>query len=401
MGLLASWFGRRSVNDGRYSSSRESEVLNAPQASLRTEADSSSVLVTRKSYAQRPKSIPAQTSTIASTAANGHQIEDRKAQRRSRFLPSRSKTDNDLKKRRSVFGGYVLSKEQAPGLPEQPITRNERNGPLKPPRDSTIAPGTAVTADEPIDAAQVVNTQAAANRKSKRLSLGQALRRQSNPAKSLAAKGRRRSIFGGVADDEDDSPAVPSVPVTFFRPSLVHGQKIPAIPNSGLKRSTSAIRRSQRWSMFSSSGPQQESYVSTVPPVPALVNDGSASPDSLRTLQLRTVSSYSLFPTSTATEAPQPRTYQPTSAAKGFLRTTTADPESARRSIRQSLLVDDGGEGMTFFNPEQQREWAKLKHLMEVMEKRQDADVTVNVDGDAQKYSNAQALAALEFGVAH
>lgn len=182
-----------------------------------------------------------------------------------------------------------------------------------------------------------------------------------------------------------------------------------------------------------------------LPPVPLLIRSNRTTPDSSPTNsdhQARTPSYTAVrgdtihAPRPVSVSSTKSRTYVPRSAAKSFLVSTTPVADNVRKSVRHSLhggAVDDpdagfeNDSGTYCLSAEQQREWEKLKHLMAVMERRR--DVTMKRFGEASvgemfpdvprggmrggdgeklrdeeregvKYSNRDALAALEVGVA-
>lgn len=132
----------------------------------------------------------------------------------------------------------------------------------------------------------------------------------------------------------------------------------------------------------------------------------------------------------------------PKSADKGFRNTVATSvtrrydaAEEARQSMRRSLRMQgmDSGD-FEHMDPQQAAEWEKLKALMETLEKRQTSGAAVTTAPEAveddnddavseissnisalteldpedemrgrtkERHSNAQALAALEFGVGH
>ncbi|EME88914.1 uncharacterized protein MYCFIDRAFT_76297 [Pseudocercospora fijiensis CIRAD86] len=139
---------------------------------------------------------------------------------------------------------------------------------------------------------------------------------------------------------------------------------------------------------------------SDVPPVPALVRGAStesscnefsdASDDRRRTVRKSTNGEDAKQrPLSTAS-----RKYVPKSAAKGFLQSTNGASDEARESFRQSFHLEDQAD-MVCLTDEQRLEWAKL---MERETKLEDPFESTEDDKN-HKFSNSQALAALEFGI--
>ncbi|KAK1069381.1 hypothetical protein LTR74_004947 [Friedmanniomyces endolithicus] len=404
--------------------------------------------------------------------------EDKSAKRRSRgFSLSKAKSEGNLKKRKSWFGGRPAA-EDAPPVPALPVLRSTGSGlgwvehdALAVPEVEPTRPGTALTTDDQISWSRPTTPQLpqVKKRKSRRLSLGRALKgsRKRDSAVPQVPQTpkleKRQSVLGGHRDMSPAIIAVPAFATTPIKPSPGVVVVVPQASNSLEKR------KSQRKSLFSrrerskSSASQYQSSRNTwwasssnplsssdvewaappIPAVPALTwdHDGTVTPDSSIAFTASPDNSdtaaidHAVFansPVRTVTRGasikhPRPvsgvslssrKSYVPQNAAKGFLRSTSG------RSSRRHSLLDDGDGGMICLSDEQQREWEKLKHLMITLEGRQDGgespvykspDVVSLAEDNGVlgmlrqmeeeedrrhrlMYSNAEALAALEFG---
>ncbi|KAK3637963.1 hypothetical protein LTR56_013363 [Elasticomyces elasticus] len=391
--------------------------------------------------------------------------DDKKAKRRSRgFSLSKTKSEGDLKRRKSWFGGKPAA-EDAPPMPALPVLRStgsglgwyEQGAAAEP---QPTRPGTALTTDDPITWSRPVTPEApqVEKRKSRRLSLGRALMSSRKRSKTTTSQApptpkleKRQSVLGGHRD-----MAVPSVPT--YATELInpdHGDE-PLLESSfqqrksqrissnrgfnGERRKSAASARSQRGSWWQSSNPEDGDAPPPVPHVPSLSwDDGSATPESSIAFTASPDNSdfidQSVFADSpvrtvtrgTSIKHPRPvsgvslssrRSYKPQHAASGFLKSTSD------RSSRRHSLLDDGDGGMICLSDEQQREWDKLKNLMITLEGRQDSSpvykssevVSLAEDNGVmgmlrayeqeedkkhrRMFSNSEALAALEFGTA-
>jgi hypothetical protein len=143
-----------------------------------------------------------------------------------------------------------------------------------------------------------------------------------------------------------------------------------------------------------------------VPPVPDLVKDGQISPnESFEEFQRqaernggsRTAGPKGVRPVSTASR----KSYTPRSAAAGFLKSTNGATEGQRRSYRNSFKLEDGSD-MVCLTDDQRAAWADLMNegavFSDPQEAEADTDSKDDVRKDTNRFSNAQALAALEFG---
>jgi len=364
-------------------------------------------------------------------------------QRSSRPGIAKQKSESNLKKRRSWFGGKRKVDEEIPAVPQLHNPAAE----TQPAR-----PGTAVTTDEPISWSRSQTPEDFDRKTERRRSFFGRKRSQS----TTSNKSKRRSWFGGRADEEE-APPLPPMPIqhsseqhhTASAPQQDREKRRTESYSLGRqKRASVASTRSKKrssWILPQSSNPDSEDErdepYPPLPPLPALIADDNTSftPDSsVATTQSPVYSNF--MDTSTyVLESPSPfytedpvkqvtrgnsiksprpisgvslssrRSYVPRNAEKGFLKSTN---QNRRSNIRHSLL-DDGEGGVMMLSDEQQREWDKLKHLLEVMEQRQDqeadraSDYTESeADGRSawerrhDPHSNSDALTALEFGVA-
>lgn len=361
--------------------------------------------------------------------------------RKSRPGMAKQKSESNLKKRRSWFGGKRRVHEDVPAVPQLHDSAAE----AQPAR-----PGTAVTTDEPISWSRSQTPEDSERKTERRRSFFGRKRSQS----AASNKSKRRSWFGGRADDEE-APPMPPMPIQHSSEQH-HTASAPysdrekgrtgSFSFSRQRRTSIASTRSKKrrsWILPQSSNPdsedEREEPHPPLPPLPALMADDGTSftPDSsVATTQSPVYPNF--MDTSTyAPESPRPfftedpvkqvtrgnsiksprpisgvslssrRSYVPRNAEKSFLKST-----NRRSNIRHSLL-DDGEGGVMMLSDEQQREWDKLKNLLEVMEKRQDqeadraSDYTESeADGRSalerrnDPHSNSDALTALEFGVA-
>lgn len=236
-------------------------------------------------------------------------------------------------------------------------------------------------------------------------------------------------------------PPVPAMPGQLVDPQA---GVVPPVAKERRVSKRLSLRRLSRSRSKSDAGASQHARMNSwqklddhpLPPMPALVRDDSLhTPESSVATTRSPVQSEFIDPRILADspmtvtrqgsiKQPRPvsgvsltakrrRSYVPKNAANGFLKSTTARSASSgggtdRRGSHRHSLMDDGEGGVVCLNEEQQREWDKLKHLMEVMEKRQDDGVfgmlrELEADEDRMDramFSNVEALAALEFGEA-
>ncbi|KAK0306185.1 hypothetical protein LTR82_016483 [Friedmanniomyces endolithicus] len=405
--------------------------------------------------------------------------EDKSAKRRSRgFSLSKAKSEGNLKKRKSWFGGKPAA-EDAPPVPALPVLRSTGSGlgwvehdALAVPEVEPTRPGTALTTDDQISWSRPTTPQLpqVEKRKSRRLSLGRALKGTRKQRESTVPQTpkleQRQSVLGGHRDMSSAITAILTFATTPIKPSP--GAIVPAAEHSLDKRksqrkslfsrqrsksSASAYQSSRNtwWASNNSGNPLSDDNPDDIaaPPIPAVPaltwdHDGTATPDSSIAFTASPDNSDDAFaarlehagfadsPVRTVTRGasikhPRPvsgvslssrKSYVPRNAAKGFLRSTSG------RSSRRHSLLDDGDGGMICLSDEQQREWEKLKHLMITLESRQDEggspvykspDVVSLAEDNGVlgmlrqmeeeedrrhrlMYSNAEALAALEFG---
>ncbi|EMC93660.1 hypothetical protein BAUCODRAFT_142111 [Baudoinia panamericana UAMH 10762] len=344
----------------------------------------------------------------------------------------------EVKRRRSRFGKPPAA-EETTALPPMPSPARPALAHVK--SQPNVRPVTAITANEPLPWSKAPGPNVE-ERKSRRRSLAEVLKGSRKRSKSSATQSgleRRQSVLGGHRSIIPPVPSVPASaaelinPTTGMVPSLeenVEKRKSRRLSlSNALKRGrskSSASLKSKRGSWWQSSNPDDDhDEPPPLPPVPALVDDDgvrtpesvaakTASPASIYTLDHNIASDGPIHMATRGSDIKQPRpisggsvlskhrTYSPKNAANGFLRST-----SARSPYRHSLL-DDGEGGMICLSDEQQREWEKLQQLMDVMEARPDTESTMTRTTEDDKkdkkglpaFSNADALAALEFGMA-
>ncbi|KAK3675478.1 hypothetical protein LTR78_004561 [Recurvomyces mirabilis] len=374
-----------------------------------------------------------------------------KSKRKSRsFSMSKHKADGQTIKRRSWFGGKP-EEEAVPAVPKLPPFTALPPMPISTlrPEAEDIRPGTALTVDDQIELdtpkTPKLGEPKAEKRKSRRLSLGQALkgrtRSKSTASQAAPTLEKRQSVLGGL---RDMAPPVPALPVASPPPELID-EDTGMVPSALVvaekrksrrfslsraltveRRKSTASTKSSRRSWWQSSNPDDgESSPPPVPAVPALIQDDgmrtpdssiayTASPDNSDLIESNPFSDGPMRTATRGTTMKQPRpisgisvssrkSYVPKSAAKGFLRST-----SGRMSENRHSLMEDGDGGTVCLSEEQQKEWDKLKLLMDAMDRRHDVGVVGMLreleddeDGeDRRMFSNAQALAALEFGTA-
>ena len=316
--------------------------------------------------------------------------EDKKAKRRSRgFSLSKTKSESDLKKRRSWFGGRPAA-EDAPAVPALPKSR---------PVDSGIGwggsnanavsnqtrPGTALTTDNELSWSRPTTPQTSQleKRKSKRLSLSKALSSGRTRSKSIISQPpqtpklqKRQSVLGGhrnMAPEASPAPAF-TPEQTYAEPAMSplledsfnkrrSMQSLHRTPTVDKRKSTASVRsqRSQRNTWWQSSNPDDDNAPPPVPSVPSLGwSGGTATPDSSiahtaspdYTYQIEQAT-FAANPIRTVTRGssikhPRPvsgvslssrKSYKPKNAATGFLKSTS------QRSSRRHSLLDDGDGG--------------------------------------------------------
>lgn len=390
---------------------------------------------------------------------------DRSIDRRaSRPKITTQKSDGNLKKRRSWFGGKPKVDADVPDVPSlhRPTQYDQNRHRYDRLQDDVTGPGTALTTDERVKSSRSQPPEVPDQKLERQRSFFG--RKRSQSSTSTTKPGKRKSWFGGRAD-EDDAPPLPAMPVQLKaqQQEVAKASSSPPQPareqrssrpellqRSKSATSTSSRRSKRRKSWVKSSNPdsedEHEEVTPPMPPLPALTPDDGelyATDSSVATTRSRAPSA-SVDPRihtdgtqhaflfedpithvtrGNSIKAPRPlsgmsmssrKSYVPKNAASGFLKSTT--PNSRRGSTRQSLL-EDGEGGVVFLTEEQQKEWDKVKHLMEVMERRQNRgvegmlqDLEVEESGttgherddDRRRpvHSNTDALAALEFGVA-
>ncbi|SMR44936.1 unnamed protein product [Zymoseptoria tritici ST99CH_3D1] len=286
---------------------------------------------------------------------------------------------------------------------------------------------------------------------------GRSQRQSLSRTKSLRGSNKRRSWFGGRADADDDIPAVPAIARNQqangngqprhvqiqtgyeFRGSWFSNNRqqdagavadlptLPAMPvtvvhstqpataalPTGQQRARRASMKSQysvarstrsksKSNSFWASSNPDDSDAENVPPVPALVRDDDNSPDesfesfrhdAARGRSGKPAGAKGTRPVSTTSR----KSYRPKSAASGFLKSTNGATESQRRSYRNSFKLVDGSD-MVCLTDDQRVAWAQLMNEGAVFDDKDDEDGKVEVSQPKDRHSNAEALAALEFG---
>lgn len=222
-----------------------------------------------------------------------------------------------------------------------------------------------------------------------------------------------------VTVTQASQPATSSLPDAEKRKSRRQSMKsvktLQRMPSEASMRTVT--KRKSRNSFWKSSNPDESE--SDIPPVPALSrgdstestrdnSDTSEEPRQARRSvrvenksgsHIRSKSAVSTKTTMTTMSTSSRKSYVPRSAAKGFLKSTNGASEESRKSFRKSFAMEDDAP-MVCLTDEQQIEWAKLMaegHKLTPLRPAETQSKTEEVDG--RKFSNAQALAALEFGV--
>ncbi|KXT16345.1 hypothetical protein AC579_3750 [Pseudocercospora musae] len=315
-------------------------------------------------------------------------MESKKARRRSRATSlSRPKSLHSSKNRRSWFGGKPDENEDIPVMPRLVSMGDQQHQ-----QDAGRREVGVTALSMPSDT------------RNPRPIINRAYSRKEDESTAGERELRRRpSWFNNRTTVEALPPLPPAVPISLPTASKPSTSTLPADKRrsraASVKSVNSTRSRKKRSSFWASSNPDDESD-SDVPPVPALVRGAStesscnessdASDDRHRTIR-KSITGEDLKqrPLSTAS-----RKYVPKSAAKGFLKSTNGASDEARKSFRQSFHLEDQAD-MVCLTEEQRVEWAKL---MERENKLEDPFESAEDDGN-QKFSNSQALAALEFGI--
>jgi hypothetical protein len=367
-------------------------------------------------------------------------FEDMKLKRQSRsfgFFKQKSKSQSDLplKSRLSWFGGKPDSDEDVPAVPSLPAylsTGHEEQFDLDDEEDTR--PGTALTTDQPVSWS-CSPSPAIQEKRRKRLSIFGKWKR----SQSTASQSKRQSLFGGTnRSRQETAPPVPALPVNLS----THGVWTPVTNledrqgkrsrRGSLSRALSRARsksdttttKNKRRSWIESSNPDEadDDLPPPLPAVPSLMYDRSSNFTPESSVETRSPENFEpadavgiyeedavrMITRGNSIKQPRPvsglnlsarRSYIPRNAANGFVMST-----NARSSHRHSLL-DDGEGGLIYLSEEQQREWDKLKFLMDEMDHKQDRAAVGSLaefGGDQDRvegapHSNADALAALEF----
>ncbi|KAK0925062.1 hypothetical protein LTR91_004254 [Friedmanniomyces endolithicus] len=382
--------------------------------------------------------------------------EDKSAKRRSRgFSLSKAKSEGSLKKRKSWFGGKPAA-EDAPPVPALPVLRSTGSGLGRPDLLEPTHDARAATSGEAQEQALVSGLSSEGESEARLdrpatsadAETGKATISPRRPPRHVSRHNHRPILRH---HPHQPSPGV-VVPAAEHPLEKRKSQRKSLFSRERSKSSASHYQSSRNtwWASSTntnplSSDPDDSFAAPPIPAVPALIwdNDGTATPDSSIAFTASPDNSdtsvaieHAVFaadsPVRTVTRGasikhPRPvsgvslssrKSYVPRNAAKGFLRSTSG------RSSRRHSLLDDGDGGMICLSDEQQREWEKLKHLMITLEGRQDQggspvykspDVVSLAEDNGVlgmlrqmeeeedrrhrlMYSNAEALAALEFG---
>lgn len=317
----------------------------------------------------------------------GHSERSQRSEKKKSRTPTAAHPTSTRSNRRSWFGGRPDREEDVPPMP--------RVGQQKKTTGESVRPGTAITTD-------TIETQG----------------RRHSIARSLS---RKKSWFK-AQEPQVTVEALPPMPVTIEQPTKAATSTLPAdqrrrrnsvrtIERRGSTASTVRPKSRKRNSFWASSNPDDSD--SDVPPVPALVRDRDSTPDSnsvassdneqtrVERRNTRGDGTKQPRPLSTISTASR-KSYTPRSAAKGFLKSTNGASDEQRKSFRRSFHLEDESD-LVCLTEEQRIEWAKLmgnQSQFEDRSARQRPDALQQTETkDNVRYSNAQALAALEFGV--
>ncbi|KAK4507809.1 hypothetical protein PRZ48_001544 [Zasmidium cellare] len=303
--------------------------------------------------------LPTAPKNTYAPEARYHDTHERSERRKSR-TPTVARPTSKKSNRRSWFGGRPDRDEDVPAVPR--LVQHTKT------RDDDVRPGTAITTN-------TIETQG----------------RRHSIARSLS---RKKSWFK-AQEPQVTVEALPPMPVTVNQPKAATStlpadqrrrrNSVKTIERRGSTASTVRPKVKKRSSFWASSNPDDSD--SDIPPVPALIRDDSSSDDNQPTRKPRPLSTIS---TSSR------KSYTPKSAAKGFLKSTNGASEEQRKSFRRSFHLEDESD-LVCLTEEQRIEWAKLMNGQSKSEER--ADVPQTEERKGNRYSNAQALAALEFGV--
>ncbi|KAF2172532.1 hypothetical protein M409DRAFT_17763 [Zasmidium cellare ATCC 36951] len=344
--------------------------------------------VPRKGWADYGRSQDTSTTTTALPAAPKntfapdarHNDRSERSERRKSRTPTVPRPTSKKSNRRSWFGGRPGREDDVPAVPR--LVKHTTT------TEDSVRPGTAITTD-------TIETQG----------------RRHSIARSLS---RKKSWFKSQ-EPQVTVEALPPMPVTINQPTKAATSTLPAdqrrrrnsvktIERRGSTASTVRPKVKKRSSFWASSNPDDSD--SDVPPVPALIRDGTpdsnsnASSDDNQPAR-RTARGDGIKqprPLSTVSTSSR-KSYTPKSAAKGFLKSTNGASEEQRKSFRQSFHLEDESD-LVCLTEEQRIEWAKLMNNQSKFEERPATEVPqTKVKKNNVRYSNAQALAALEFNV--
>lgn len=341
-------------------------------------------------YGRTQGSSPAMTALPTApkniyTPDAGHSEGSGRSERRKSRTPNVARPASNKSNRRSWFGGRPDRDGDVPPVPR--VVQHKKTN-----TDESFRPGTAITTD-------TIETQG----------------RRHSIARSLS---RKKSWFKSQ-EPQVTVEALPPMPVTVNQPTKAATSTLPAdqrrrrnsvrtIERRGSTASTVRPKLKKRSSFWASSNPDDSD--SDVPPVPALVRDGTpdsnsnASSDNEQTrVERRTTrgdGAKQPRPLSVVSTASR-KSYTPRSAAKGFLKSTNVASDEQRKSFRRSFHLEDESD-LVCLTEEQRIEWAKLMSDQNQLEDRtarpRPEAVPQTETKNNVRYSNAQALAALEFG---
>ncbi|CAK4032237.1 Hypothetical predicted protein [Lecanosticta acicola] len=327
--------------------------------------------------------------------------EETKGERKSRRF-SMVRPENQSKKRRSWFGGSPDPDEDIPAVPRLVQTSGHDRGSS---RDTTVQTGTVPTTGD--NAAKSASTH-----KTKRFSIGRVLTggEKNSQADNLLSPRRpsfslrRQSSSKQGRVTVETLPPLPAMPISVSQPTKPATASLPSANRrnapsvKSIHRSNSSKRRSRGF--WASSNPDDSE--SDVPPVPGLTRD--RNPESDDADDEETPTTRLVHTMSGGEDAKQPRplsvssrkSYVPKAAAKGFLTSTNGASDATRMSYRKSFRIDSTAD-LICLTEDQRLEWSKL--MNEPHRSYEQPTKTAEPVNEEEKFSNAQALAALEFGI--
>lgn len=250
-------------------------------------------------------------------------------------------------------------------------------------------------------------------RKSRRYSIGRALlgkEKQTDddntaPPRRPSLSLRRQSSSKSGRVTVETLPPLPPMPMSIPQTSQPATSSLPANRRSraGSIKSVSSQKRKSR-GFWTSSNPADDSD-DDVPPVPGLTRDHTppeSEDDGIGHARTTTGLAKTVSRGSGDSKAARPvsvssrKSYVPRSAAKGFMNSTNPASEATRISYRKSFRIDASTD-LVCLTDEQRMEWAKL--MGEPHRTYEQPKKAVGMVDESEKFENAQALAALEFGI--